>query len=124
MKQKKIFFIHDKKRGYYIKKGKYSDDISKAKRYKTFNGVFKLYNELLDTEYSNDIKIEYEVYKTRKVGRILHEKIDYMGQYDLTEYFNKIKEQEEIDNHKVVITNKLNKNIETNISTKDDFWKE
>lgn len=123
MKQKNIYFIYNNDLGYYIRKGKYSNDRTKAKRYKTFKGVFKLYNELLSVEHDNDIKIEYEVFKTRKVGRIVHEKTDFMGEYCLKEYYMKEKEKEEIENHKVIINNSLKKSVETNISTEDDFWK-
>lgn len=121
MKKKNIYMINTSF-GYFYKKGKYTSDISKAKRYKTFNGVFKLYNELIDVDVADSITIEYEVFKTRKVGRVVHEKTDYMGEYDLSEYYAKEKEKAEILNHEVNIIDTLKKEVETKLSTDDSFW--
>lgn len=113
--------------GYYSSKQvknsvKFDHDRVNAKRYKTFNGIFKLYETLLLT-YPDGMRMEYEIHKSKKVGRVLHEKVEYIGEYDLTEYYRKIKEEEEIRNHKVNIISSLKKEVETNLSIEDDFWK-
>lgn len=121
MKKKNIYMIYIPSCGYYYNKYKFVDSNQTAKRYKTFNAILKLYEKLLLT--FPDAEIHYEIHSSKKIGRIVHEHIDYIGKYDLTEYYNKLKAENEIKNHVVNIISTLKKEVETNLSTEDDFWK-
>lgn len=116
MKKKNIYMLYIKDKGYYVRNNTYNFDIKKAKRYKTLNGILKIYNKHL--EIYNNIIIEYEIHKSKKVGKVIYNNIEYKGQYDLNEYYNKLKEKKEINGHKITFVESVN----TYEQTEDNFW--